>query len=67
MVGLILTNGYANRVRLPESIARVKGKTSEKVPLDAQPLPLNVARCLDIEQLDVRLVEARPEDLTTTE
>jgi len=65
--GILTPMGTGHKiVTLPVDVARVKGKTREQIPLDAQPLPMNVARCLDVEP-DLTLVPAREEDVRTSE
>ena len=65
--GILTPMGTGHKiVKLPREVARVKGTTREEIPLAAQPLALNVARCLDIAP-DLALVDARPEDALTSE
>ena len=64
--GILTPMGTGHKiVRLPEEVARVMGTTREEIALDAQALPLNVARCLDVEP-DLSLHPARPEDVQTS-
>lgn len=61
-VGILTPMGTGHKiVRLPVDVARVRGMTQEKIPLDAQALPFNVARCLDVAP-DLALVPAHPAD-----
>ena len=65
--GILTPMGTGHKiVVLPTDVARVKGTTREEIPLDAQPLPMNVARCLDVEP-DLQLLPANPADVKTSE
>ncbi len=62
--GVVDQLGRATKyVDLPEEVARVRKKTREEVQLEAQPLPYNVAKILDVEPVGVKLLPATPDDL----
>jgi len=61
--GIVTEMGTATKfVYLPDEVARVKGRTIERVELAAQPLEWNVAKILDT-PTDLTIVEAKAEDL----
>ncbi|MHC4470408.1 MAG: hypothetical protein ACYTDY_10885 [Planctomycetota bacterium] len=66
-VGILTPMGTGHKiVRLPVDVARVRGMTQDKIPLDAQALPFNVARCLDVAP-DLKLLSASPADFKPQE
>jgi hypothetical protein len=61
--GIITERGTATKfVYLPTEVARVQGKSIDRVELPAQPLEWNVAKILET-PTDLKIVEAKVEDL----